>query len=74
MASTESKTDLASRKAETLEQTFGLGSSIEALPTALSAAICDFAKLSREMRCDDVSLSVDLAAGTLHFRCYRRAG
>ena len=66
------KTELTKRSdAEIVEQTFRMP--LEALPTALAEAITQLAHLAREMKPDDISLDLDLAAGTLHYRAYRRA-
>jgi hypothetical protein len=67
----EDKTDLVSRKPDAVEQMFGLGP-VEGLPTALGAALLDLSKLAATMHPDDISLSLDLPAGILTFRAYRR--
>jgi len=71
MATTESKNDLVSRKANAVERTFAL-EPVEGLPTALGAAVLDLSKLAASMRPDDISLQLDLPAGILTFRAYRR--
>jgi hypothetical protein len=58
-------------EAELVERVFG-PIAIDALPTVLSATLLSLAKVATEMHPDDVSLSLDLPAGTLSFRCYRR--
>lgn len=71
MTTTENTTDLVSRKPDAVEQTFGLGPA-DGLPMALSAALVDLAKMASAMRPDDISMSLDLPAGILTFRAYRR--
>ena len=71
MTTTADKTDLVSRKPDAVERTFELGP-VESLPTALGAAVMDLAKLAEQMRPDDICLSLDLPAGILTFRAYRR--
>ena len=71
MTTTENKTDLVSRKPDAVERTFGL-EPVEGLPTALGAALLDLSKLAATMHPDDISLSLDLPAGILTFRAYRR--
>ena len=71
MAITENKTDLISRKPDAVEQTFGL-EPVEGLPTTLGAALLDLSKMASAMHPDDISLSLDLPAGILTFRAYRR--
>lgn len=71
MTTTENKTDLVSRKPDLVERTFGL-EPVEGLPTTLGAAVLDLSKLAASMRPDDISLSLDLPAGILTFRAYRR--
>lgn len=68
---TENKTDLVSRKALAVERTFGL-EPVEGLPTTLGAALLDLSKMAAAMHPDDISLSLDLPAGILTFRAYRR--
>jgi hypothetical protein len=55
-----------------VEQAFGQINT-NTLPVALGVAVANLSKLAHEMGPDDVSLSFDLAAGCLSFRCYRRA-
>ncbi|WP_441259620.1 hypothetical protein AB7008_23680 [Bradyrhizobium sp. 521_C7_N1_3] len=68
---TANKGDLVSRKAEAVERTFGV-EPIEGLPTTLGAALLDLSKMAAAMHPDDISLSLDLPAGILTFRAYRR--
>ena len=68
---TQNKSDLVSRKPDLVEQTFGLERG-EGLPAALGAAVVDLAQLAATMHPDDISLSLDLPAGILSFRAYRR--
>ncbi|MDN3274746.1 hypothetical protein QWJ07_10855 [Frankia sp. RB7] len=68
---TATENELVSRKPDTVEQTFGLGP-VEGLPAALGAALLDLSKLAATMHPDDISLSLDLPAGILTFRAYRR--
>jgi len=42
-------------------------------PLALAEAAAGLAALAERMSPDDVSVDIDLPAGKLHFRCYRRA-
>ena len=67
----EDRTDVVQRNSEAIERTFGLGP-VEGLPTALGAALLDLSKLAATMHPDDISLSLDLPAGILTFRAYRR--
>lgn len=55
---------------ERVEKTFAV--SFDTLPTALGQAMIDLASLAREMSPDDIVLDLDLPAGTLKFRAYRR--
>jgi hypothetical protein len=71
MTTTADKTDLVSRKPDLIERAFGLGP-VEGLPKALGEALVDLARLAEGMRPDDISLSLDLPAGILSFRAYRR--
>jgi hypothetical protein len=71
MTTTADKTDLVSRKPDLIERTFGLGP-VEGLPKALGEAVVDLARLAEGMHPDDISLSLDIAAGVLSFRAYRR--
>jgi hypothetical protein len=71
MTPTENNGDLVSRKPDAVERTFGFGST-ESLPAALGAAVVDLSKLATTMHPDDISLSLDLPAGILCFRAYRR--
>jgi hypothetical protein len=71
MTTTENKSDLISRKPDAVERTFGL-EPVDGLPTTLGAALMDLSKMAGEMRPDDISLSLDLPAGILTFRAYRR--
>ena len=71
MTTTDNKTDLVARKPDAVERTFGPLTQ-EELPRALGSAMMDLAKLAQDMRPDDVSLSLDLPAGILTFRAYRR--
>jgi hypothetical protein len=71
MTTTDNKTDLVARKPDAVERTFG-PLTPEELPRALGSAMMDLAKLAQDMRPDDVSLSLDLPAGILTFRAYRR--
>ena len=71
MTATENKTDLVARKPDAVEQTFGL-EPVEGLPTALGAALVDLARMASAMHPDDISVSLDLPAGILTFRAYRR--
>jgi hypothetical protein len=45
---------------------------VEGLPLALGEAVLDLSKLAATMHPDDISLSLDLPAGILTFRAYRR--
>jgi hypothetical protein len=58
-------------EAELVERAFG-AINTDVLPGALGAALLHLSKLAAEMRPDDVSLQLDLPAGTLSFRAYRR--
>ena len=71
MTATENKTDLVARKTDAIERAFGPLTPDE-LPRALASAMMDLAKLAQDMRPDDVSLSLDMPAGILEFRAYRR--
>ena len=71
MTTTENKSDLVSRKPDAVERTFGLGP-VEGLPKALGEAMLDLARLAASMHPDDISLSLDMPAGILEFRAYRR--
>lgn len=42
------------------------------LPTTLGAALLDLSRMAAAMHPDDISLSLDLPAGILTFRAYRR--
>ena len=66
-------TRLATRSGDTeaVEKHFKV--SLDTLPTALAEAITTLARVAEDMRPDDVSLDLDLPAGVLHFRCWRRA-
>jgi hypothetical protein len=59
-------------KSELIERVFG-SISTDTLPAALGAALLELARLAAEMHPDDIALSLDLPAGTLSFRAYRRA-
>ena len=71
MTTTENKSDLITRKSDSVERTFGL-EPVEGLPKALGEALLDLSKLAATMHPDDISLSLDLPAGILTFRAYRR--
>ena len=71
MTATENKTDLVARKPDAVERTFGPLTQ-EELPRALGSAMMDLAKLASAMHPDDVSLSLDMPAGILEFRAFRR--
>ena len=71
MTTMENKSDLASRTPDAVERIFGL-EPVEGLPRALSEAVLDLARLAATMHPDDISLSLDLPAGVLEFRAYRR--
>lgn len=71
MTTTADKTDLVSRKPDAVERTFGLGP-VEGLPASLGAALLELSKLAATMHPDDISLALDLPAGILTFRAYRR--
>lgn len=71
MTATENKTDLVERRPDAVERTFGPLTQ-EELPRALGAAMMDLAKLASAMHPDDVSLSLDMPAGILEFRAYKR--
>ena len=58
-------------RSELVEKVFGPISS-DLLPTALGAALLELARMASVMNPDDISLSLDLPAGTLAFRAYRR--
>lgn len=66
-------TETRTAEAELVEKVFG-AITTDGLPAALGAALVNLAALAVEMRPDDVSLTLDLPAGVLTFRCYRRAG
>jgi hypothetical protein len=68
---TENKSDLIARKPNEVRRTFELERA-EDLPAALGAAVVDLAQLASVMHPDDISLSLDLPAGILTFRAYRR--
>ena len=66
------KTEVTKRgDAELVEKTFAVP--IETLPAALAEAITELAKLANRMTPDDISVSLDLPAGTMSFRAYKRA-
>jgi hypothetical protein len=68
----EQKSVLVKREnAALVERTFAVDAGT--LPAALAGAITELAKLANRMQPDDVSVGFDLPAGTMHFRCYRRA-
>jgi len=71
MTATDTKTDLVSRKPDALERTFELGR-VEGLSTSLGDAMLELSKLASKMSPDDISLTLDLPAGVLQFRAYRR--
>lgn len=71
MTTTEDRSDLITRKPDAVERTFGLGP-VEGLPAALGAALLDLSKLAATMHPDDIALQLDLPAGILTFRAYRR--
>jgi hypothetical protein len=71
MTTTDNKADLVARRPDAVERTFGL-EPVEGLPTALGAAVTDLSKLALAMCPDDVCLKLDLPAGILTFRAYRR--
>jgi hypothetical protein len=71
MTTTDNKTDLVARKPDAVERTFGL-EPVEGFPAALSAALLDLSKMASAMHPDDISLSLDLPAGILSFRAFRR--
>jgi hypothetical protein len=58
--------------AELVERHFAVEQ--DSLPAALAGAITALARLAENMKPDDISVSLDLPAGTMHFRAYRRAG
>jgi hypothetical protein len=63
--------ELAGRTRE-ISQAFGT-IEVGAMPTALAVALAHLSKVASDMNgVDDISLQVDLVAGTLHFRAYRR--
>jgi hypothetical protein len=57
--------------AEAVEKHFRV--TLDTLPAALAEAITTLSRLAEDMRPDDVCLDLDLPAGVLHFRCWRRA-
>jgi hypothetical protein len=63
--------ELDTRNSGSIERTFGLGP-VEGLPAALGAALIDLSRLAASMHPDDINLSLDLPAGILTFRAYRR--
>lgn len=71
MTTTKNKSDLVSREPDAVERVFGL-EPVEGLPKALSEAVLDLARLAATMHPDDISLSLDMPAGILEFRAYRR--
>ena len=71
MTTTENKSDLVSRKPDSVERTLGL-EPVEGLPKALGEALLDLSKLAATMHPDDIALQLDLPAGILTFRAYRR--
>ena len=71
MTTTGNKSDLVVRKPDAVERIFG-AEPVESLPVALGAAVMDLSKLAATMHPDDISLSLDLPAGILTFRAYRR--
>jgi hypothetical protein len=71
MTTTDNKADLISRKPDSVERTFGL-EPVEGLPTALGEALIVLSRLAATMHPDDISLQLDLPAGILTFRAYRR--
>jgi hypothetical protein len=71
MTTAEDRSDLITRKPSDIERTFGLAP-VDGLPAALGAALLDLSKLAATMHPDDISLSLDLPAGVLTFRAYRR--
>ena len=72
MTTTKNKSDLpVSREPDAVERVFGL-EPVEGLPKALSEAVLDLARLAATMHPDDISLSLDMPAGIMEFRAYRR--
>ena len=71
MTTTDNKTDLVARKPDAVERTFGLGP-VEGLSASLGDALLELSKLSGKMCPDDISLQLDIRAGVLSFRAYRR--
>ena len=71
MTTTEDRSDLISRKPDVIERRFGF-EPVEGFPKTLSEALLDLSKMAAAMHPDDISLSLDLPAGVLTFRAYRR--
>lgn len=57
--------------AELVQQVFG-AVSVDTLPHTLATTLAHLARLAVEMHPDDISLSLDMPAGCLMFRAYRR--
>lgn len=70
---TDQKLEMRGPESELVEKVFG-SINTDTLPASLAAVLVSLAQMAVEMEPDDVSLQLDLPAGTLSFRCYRRAG
>ena len=70
MTATENRNDLVSRKPDAIERTLGL-QPVVGFPQTLSEALLDLSKVAAAMHPDDVSMSIDLAAGVLTFRAHK---